>query len=106
HAVDELRDLAVLVCAQPFAVSVAGLVASESVPETTSLQVTGVSGNGTGGAWLGSAVRDSQVPCGVFEADLLETGMTGAPVRRTSDDQVVGVVSAAQYSDPATDRRL
>jgi hypothetical protein len=64
HAVDDLRDLAVLTCAVPLPGSVAGLVASESIPATTDVQITGAADipkvrfalSSTTGTWQGPGV--------------------------------------------------
>ena len=100
--VDPLHDLAVLRREVPLPGSVAGLVATGSVPLLTGVVVTGVAdvedpGRSydyldAAGQWQGGTMRDQQVPLGRMVASGVVPGMSGAPVRRLSDDLVVGVV--------------
>jgi tetratricopeptide (TPR) repeat protein len=100
--VDPLHDLAVLRREVPLPGTVAGLVATESVPLLTDVVVTGVAevddpGRSydyldATGVWQGGTMRDQQVPLGRMVASGVVPGMSGAPVRRLSDDLVVGVV--------------
>jgi CHAT domain len=87
---------------------VVGLVASDAVALRTPVVVTGVTDvpddrhsyghlDATG-TWEGSTTRDAQVPLGRIEAKAVMKGMSGAPVRRLSDDQVLGVVSGRYNS--------
>ncbi|MEU4424117.1 tetratricopeptide repeat protein [Actinoplanes sp. NPDC024001] len=110
HAVDELRDLAVLTSAEPLDSCVPALAASDSVDPATDVHVTGVSRflndqpfavSSTAATWHGPAVREDQVPLGVINAPNLVKGMSGAPVRRVDDGSVVGVVSARYQSGPS-----
>ncbi|MFD0813041.1 tetratricopeptide repeat protein [Amycolatopsis umgeniensis] len=102
--VDPLHDLAVLRVELPLPESVTGLFATDWLPLNDSVVVTGVvevndPGHEYGhldapGLWAGGTTRDRQVPLGRLSANAVMTGMSGAPVRRISDDRVVGVVSA------------
>ncbi|MET8847500.1 tetratricopeptide repeat protein [Amycolatopsis sp. NPDC004625] len=102
--IDPLHDLAVLRLAQPLSGSVAGWFATDWAPLDDPVVVTGVvevndPGHEYGhldapGRWAGGTTRDRQVPLGRLSAKDVLKGMSGAPVRRISDDRVVGVVSA------------
>ncbi|MBB6037555.1 tetratricopeptide (TPR) repeat protein [Phytomonospora endophytica] len=106
--IDPPHDLAVLVAEEPLAASVAGIFASDAVDRLTDVVVTGVSdvddfGHGWSsldatGRWQGGAARDDGVSVGRVAASAVMRGMSGAPVRRVSDDKVVGVVSARYNS--------
>ncbi|MDG4831811.1 tetratricopeptide repeat protein [Solwaraspora sp. WMMD1047] len=107
HAVDPTHDLAVLLRDQPLPATAGGLVESDSVRPNEPIAVTGVAHvpntagyryTSTTGAWSGPAMRDNQVPLGQFSAGDLVRGMSGGPVRRVSDDRVVGVVSGRYNS--------
>ncbi|MBE8516098.1 tetratricopeptide repeat protein [Amycolatopsis sp. H6(2020)] len=102
--VDPLHDLAVLRVDVPLPGSVAGWFATDWTLLNDHVVVTGVSEvDGPGheyghldapGHWAGGTTRDRQVPLGRLSAKDATKGMSGAPVRRISDDRVVGVVSA------------
>ncbi|MFJ1768443.1 CHAT domain-containing protein [Amycolatopsis sp. NPDC088138] len=102
--IDPLHDLAVLRLAQPLSGSAAGWFATDWAPLNDPVVVTGVvevndPGHEYGhldapGRWAGGTTRDRQVPLGRLSAKDVMKGMSGAPVRRISDDRVVGVVSA------------
>jgi CHAT domain/Trypsin-like peptidase domain len=106
--IDPLHDLAVLRVDQPFAASVAGFAASDSVDAATEVQVLGVSRIEDAeheyryapavGVWVGPAMRDDQVALGVLSSKSVVKGMSGGPVRRVLDDVVVGVVSGRYNS--------
>jgi hypothetical protein len=109
RAVDALHDLAVLTCEVPFPRSVAGLVATDSVPLSTDVILSGVADLPfepfryipANGEWHGNARRDEQddqVLLGKMRAPDVVRGMSGAPVRLVADDRVVGVVSARYNS--------
>ncbi len=102
--VDPLHDLAVLRVDTPLPESVVGWFATDWVPLNDPVVVTGVAevddpGHEYGhldapGHWAGGTTRDRQVPLGRLSAKDVMKGMSGAPVRRISDDRLVGVVSA------------
>jgi tetratricopeptide (TPR) repeat protein len=105
---DPARDLAVLHVDEPFPVSARLADVAGTVPPATALTLSGARyddrspGLGrvdTPGKWQGTVVRDALVfgrtSCGEIVPE-----MSGAPVRRLSDEVVVGVVSAR---DNATD---
>ncbi|MGW5715694.1 tetratricopeptide repeat protein, partial [Amycolatopsis sp. NPDC003865] len=106
---DPLHDLAVLRAETSLSGSVAGWFATDWVPLTDPIVVTGVSevddpGHevhylDAPGVWAGGTTRDRQVPLGRLSAKDVMKGMSGAPVRRIAgDDRVVGVVSARYNS--------
>ncbi|MEU4522939.1 CHAT domain-containing protein, partial [Amycolatopsis sp. NPDC024027] len=105
---DPLHDLAVLQADVPLSGSVTGWFATDWVPLTDAVVVTGVSavddpghpayGLDAPGRWAGGTTRDRQVPLGRLSAKDVMKGMSGAPVRRLADDRVVGVVSARYNS--------
>ena len=102
-AVDPAADLAIVRLTTPFDASIAGLAATDDVAKTDPVDVTGVSsiddpghayrffdGPGT---WGGATLRDDANHLGWMLCNIVTPGMSGAPVRRRSDDVVVGVVS-------------
>jgi hypothetical protein len=107
--VDELHDLAVLVREAPLPGTVSRLAATDGQAMRVAVVVTGhcvvadpgrpavryLDANGT---WAGGTTRADAVPLGRLSSSDLMTGMSGAPVRRLSDDAVVGVVSARYNS--------
>jgi hypothetical protein len=105
---DPQRDLAVLQADAPLRRSVTGWFATDRVPLSEPVVVTGVSqvddpGHeleyvDAPGEWAGGTTRDREVPLGRLSAKDVMKGMSGAPVRRRSDDHVVGVVSARYNS--------
>lgn len=105
---DPLRDLAVLRADAPLPTSVAGWFATDSVPLNEPVVVTGVSqvddpGHeleylDAPGEWSGGTTRAGTLPLGRLSAKDVMKGMSGAPVRRRSDDHVIGVVSARYNS--------
>ncbi|MFI5915743.1 trypsin-like peptidase domain-containing protein [Dactylosporangium sp. NPDC051541] len=105
---DPGRDLAVLRGAEPLPESIAGLVPTGSVALLTPVTVTGVSvvddaGHvyrhlDATGTWQGGTVRDGELALGRLTSTAVVPGMSGAPVRRLSDQAVVGVVSARYNS--------
>ena len=107
-AADQHSDLAVLERAEPLPGTVTSLVASEAVPLTTDVSVTGhVVLEGTAalrhacatGRWSGTAMRDDATALARMSCQDLSLGMSGAPVLRLSDGAVVAVVSA-RYNPP------
>ncbi|WP_196425644.1 tetratricopeptide repeat protein [Amycolatopsis camponoti] len=101
---DPLHDLAVLRASQPLPGSVTGWFATDWTELNDPVVVTGVvevddpeheyRHLDAPGHWAGGTTRDRQVPLGRLSAKDVMKGMSGAPVRRISDDRVVGVVSA------------
>ncbi|MCX4094506.1 tetratricopeptide repeat protein [Nocardia sp. alder85J] len=101
--VDEIHDLAVLTSVVALPGSVAGWVATDVAELGTATVITGVSEVpdrhheyrylDAAGSWAGGTTRDEQVPLGRVKAESVMKGMSGSPVRRRSDDFVVGVVS-------------
>ncbi|MEV0030210.1 tetratricopeptide repeat protein [Nocardia sp. NPDC050793] len=101
--VDDLHDLAVLTSTTALAESVKGWAATDLIPLDTPAVVAGVSEVPdptysyrfmvASGQWAGGTMRDDQVPLGRFESRAVIKGMSGGPVRRKSDDYVIGVVS-------------
>ena len=107
--VDELHDLAVMRRDTPLPESVRGLAATNAVALYAPVVVTGhvvvddpeVSPPrhlDASGRWAGGTTREDSVSVGRMKADDTLRGMSGAPVRRQSDDAVVGVVSARYHS--------
>lgn len=82
YALDQSRDLAVLICDQPFARCVPGLVESDSVVVGTDIAVTGVSSipgedyrySSTAGSWQGPAMGPGQVALGQVKASGVTRG--------------------------------
>ncbi|QBS40383.1 tetratricopeptide repeat protein [Nocardia sp. CS682] len=100
--VDEIHDLAVLTTTTALPASVPGWAATDSVELGVSAVVTGVSVVpdthtyrflDAPGVWSGGTMRDNQVPLGRLQSQSVMKGMSGGPVRRQSDDFVIGVVS-------------
>lgn len=107
-AVDQHSDLAILERDEPLPGTASLVVASESLPMTTALSVTGhVLLEGTAplrhataiGVWSGTAMRGDAVALARMSCQDLSLGMSGAPVVRVSDGAVVAVVSA-RYNPP------
>ncbi|WP_169797561.1 trypsin-like peptidase domain-containing protein, partial [Skermania pinensis] len=106
--VDPVHDLAVLTTTGALGSDVVGWSATDWVERRTPVTVTGVVGMSDPehshrhldalGEWSGGLTRDDQVPLGRLSASAVMRGMGGAPVRRNSDDVVVGVVSARYNS--------
>ena len=107
-AIDPRADLALVRLTVPLGASIAGLAATDDVVKTEPVDVTGVSriddpghayrfldGPGT---WGGATLRDDLQPLGWMACNVIVPGMSGAPVRRRSDDVVVGVVSGRYNS--------
>ncbi|WP_156094942.1 tetratricopeptide repeat protein [Nocardia lijiangensis] len=100
---DAVHDLAVLTSTTALAGSVAGWVATDRVALGTATVITGAVDVpdprhsyrylDADGHWAGGTTRDEQVPLGRLQASSVMKGMSGGPVRRASDDFVVGVVS-------------
>jgi hypothetical protein len=115
--VDREHDLAVLRIATPLEASVEYYEPSEVQPAETKVVITGHSvvpdykGQGPAfgskrfldapGAWAGGTVIDDRVALGRVNASDVVLGMSGAPVRRLSDDAVIGVV-CARYNSGST----
>ncbi|MEU1183848.1 NB-ARC domain-containing protein [Streptomyces sp. NPDC005820] len=105
---DPALDLAVLRADHSFEESVPGMAATDSVLMTEQVAVTGASHVedpaheyrylDTTGSWAGGTLRNG-VAIGRLEAKAVVPGMSGAPVRRLTDNVVVGVVSARYNSD-------
>ncbi len=107
-AVDPSADLAIVRLTTPLGASIAGLAATDDVAKTEPVDVTGVSqiddpghayrfldGPGT---WGGATLRVDAHQLGWMACNIVTRGMSGAPVRRRSDDVVVGVVSGRYNS--------
>ncbi len=107
-AIDPAADLAVVRLTTPLEASIAGLAATDNVAKTEPVDVTGVSqiddpghmyrfldGPGT---WGGATLRGDAHQLGWMACNIVTPGMSGAPVRRRSDDVVVGVVSGRYNS--------
>ncbi|WP_330232606.1 CHAT domain-containing protein [Nocardia sp. NBC_00508] len=99
---DALHDLAVLNSRGRLSESVAGWAATDRIDLTVPAVVTGVSVFpdehthrflDAPGYWGGGTTRDDEIPLGRFVSSAVVRGMSGAPVRRLSDDVVIGVVS-------------
>nr|WP_232541407.1 tetratricopeptide repeat protein [Nocardia bovistercoris] len=82
--------------------SVAGWAATDQIELMVPAVVTGVSVFhdehvhrylDAPGYWGGGTTRDNEIPLGRFVSSSVMRGMSGAPVRRLSDDVVIGVVS-------------
>ncbi len=115
---DRTNDLAVLVSAQPFSPECARLAESDGVKPHTRTLVTGVVRLNdkhkyrfleAPGKWAGATIReDSAEGSGIklarLEARGVAPGMSGAPVRRSIDGAVVGMVSA-RYNPEGTWQR-
>ncbi|WUM82479.1 alpha/beta hydrolase [Nocardia salmonicida] len=107
-AVDLLHDLAVLTSLTALPKSIEGWAATDSVILSTDTIITGVVEVpdheytyrflDAPGRWEGGTTRDEQVRLGRVKASTVMRGMSGGPVRRASDDFVVGVVSARYNS--------
>ncbi|WP_460107797.1 trypsin-like peptidase domain-containing protein [Streptomyces sp. YKOK-J1] len=110
--VDPPNDLAVLRTSSPLPASVTAVASTGQVASGTDVIVAGyAAGAGhegarayryltVGGQWGGPAERwDDGAKVGRLSTKDLLLGMSGAPVRRRSDDAVVGVVTA-RYNSP------
>jgi hypothetical protein len=107
-AIDEPADLALVRLTTPLSASIAGLAATDDVAKTEPVDVTGVSriddpGHAyrffdRPGTWGGATLREDAHPLGWMACNIVVPGMSGAPVRRRSDDVVVGVVSGRYNS--------
>ena len=106
-AIDALADLALLRLTDPLEDSVAGLAATDEVTINAEVLVTGVSRLEDPGhehryldapaRWAGGTTRDELALGRLICRDVLP-GMSGAPVRLSKDDVVVGVVSGRYNS--------
>ncbi|MFE2095973.1 trypsin-like peptidase domain-containing protein [Streptomyces sp. NPDC059468] len=108
--VDPAHDLAVLRTDGPLPASVTRAMPTETVEPGTELVIEGFGVVPAyedrhtyrylraDGRWEHTTERDDGVRLGRLRAKDLLSGMSGAPVRRTSDDAVVGVVSARYNS--------
>ncbi|MGW2700949.1 trypsin-like peptidase domain-containing protein [Streptomyces sp. NPDC001340] len=108
--VDQAHDLAVLRTDRPLPASVTRAMPTESVEPGTELVIEGFGEVPAyddrhtyrylraGGRWEHTTERDDGVRLGRLSTKDLLRGMSGAPVRRTSDDAVLGVVSARYNS--------
>ena len=104
--IDLSHDLAVVVTDKPLANCVAGLTATDEVPQATPVTVTGVvimddPGHSyrhldTSGHWAGGTTRDDGIRLGRMVVEALMRGMSGAPA--LSGHFVVGVVTARYNS--------
>ncbi|MEV0360262.1 tetratricopeptide repeat protein [Nocardia sp. NPDC050697] len=99
---DLIHDLAVLTTETALAASVAGWASTDSIDIGAATVVTGVAVFldqhthrflDAPGSWAGGTMRDDQIPLGRLESKSVMKGMSGGPVRRQSDDFVLGVVS-------------
>jgi tetratricopeptide (TPR) repeat protein/S1-C subfamily serine protease len=105
---DPVHDLAVIRIEDPFSACVAGLSSTDRVPANTPVLVTGsddVAGVprpsqllSSSGAWQGPGTKDDTVPLSRIAASGVMPGMSGTPVRRLSDDYVVGLISGRYNS--------
>ncbi|SMD27100.1 serine protease [Kibdelosporangium aridum] len=105
--VDRLHDLAVMRASVPLAESVKGWSRTDLVENKTKVVATGVSKIDDPdyyyrwlpalGEWAGRAPQ-GQVLVGRMVSSSVMLGMSGAPVRRLTDDVVVGVVRARYNS--------
>ncbi|MFF0834480.1 MULTISPECIES: trypsin-like peptidase domain-containing protein [unclassified Streptomyces] len=110
--VDPPNDLAVLRTSSPLPASVSAVASTGRLPPGTEVVVAGYAARAehegahayryltAGGRWGGPAERlDDGVRMGRLSTKDLLLGMSGAPVRRASDDAVVGVVRS-RYNSP------
>jgi hypothetical protein len=106
-AVDLAHDLAVLRLVEPLPGTVASLSASAEVAAGAEVVVSGHAVGEDGsvfrhlsavGVWGGPAMRGDAIALARMSSKDLLRGMSGAPVRRTTDGAVVGVVSARYNS--------
>ncbi|MFG2128781.1 trypsin-like peptidase domain-containing protein [Streptomyces sp. NPDC048751] len=108
--VDPPNDLAVLRTDSPLPGSATGVAPTAKAAPGTELVVEGFGDvpayDGhtyqyltASGRWAGTTRRDDGVRLGRLSTKDLLRGMSGAPVRRCSDDVVIGVVSA-RYNSP------
>ncbi len=107
-AIDETADLAIVRLSTPLDASIAGLAATDDVAPNEPIVVAGVAQiDDPGhtlryldppGSWGGATLRDDHQPLGWLSCSRVVPGMSGAPVRRLSDDIVVGVVSGRYNS--------
>jgi hypothetical protein len=104
---DPKRDLAILGCDSPFASSVPGFIGPDAVPALTEIVISGVSFVPhdqnyrflpAAGTWQGPAQPQDGVSLVRLEVRGVTHGMSGSPVRRISDDHVLGVVSGRYNS--------
>jgi tetratricopeptide (TPR) repeat protein len=103
---DSLHDLAVLRRAVPLPTTVAKFSPTDEERSDVRMTVAGhcVVDEAGGqpqpryllavGNWVGHFTRSDSVPLGFLDCKGIFPGMSGAPVRRLSDDAVVGIVSA------------
>jgi len=107
--IDPLHDLAVLRRAVPLPVSVGSVAATDQLSMDVVVDVTGHAVVddpdvarprylNASGLWAGGTTRDDGIAVGRMQSGDTMKGMSGAPVRRRSDDAVVGVVSARYNS--------
>ena len=115
--IDPVHDLAILRIAVPMEASVKHFEPTEPQPLDTRVIITGHSvvpdyegrGPASGvkrfldapGSWAGGTIIDDRVALGRLNASDVVLGMSGAPVRRLSDDAVIGIVSA-RYNSGST----
>ena len=106
-ASDLTHDIAVLRCDPPFESSVPGLVGSEAVRALAEVVISGVSFVPhdqeyryvpAAGTWQGTTLRVDNTFLARLEVQGVTLGMSGSPVRRISDDHVLGVVSGRYNS--------
>jgi tetratricopeptide (TPR) repeat protein len=104
---DQVHDLAVLTCEDRLPGTAGELVATDRMAPGTPVTVTGhcvIDDAGhtarsltTIGQWAGPATWEDAMPTGRMTAESLLPGMSGAPVIRTGDGTVAGVV-AGRYN--------
>ncbi len=106
--VDDFHDLAVLESAEGLGGSAGRLVPTDGLALEEPVVVTGVADVDdpghkyrfldAAGWWAGGTTRNEELPLGRFRSSDVMPGMSDAPVRRRSDDGVVGVVSGRYNS--------
>ncbi|MFD3843966.1 NACHT domain-containing protein [Streptomyces sp. NPDC058642] len=106
-AKDQISDLAILRAIQECLEPIKGVVLSDFVLPFTKVTVTGVPDINdkhkydwldAAGEWQGSAQRAGLAHLGRLESKAVMRGMSGAPVRRSDDGLLVGIVSSRYNS--------
>ncbi|MGW2720010.1 trypsin-like peptidase domain-containing protein [Streptomyces sp. NPDC001492] len=106
-AKDQISDLAILRAQRECLEPIKGVVLSDAVLPFTKVTITGVPDItdkhkydwlDAAGEWQGSAQRDGLVHLGRLESKAVMRGMSGAPVRRSDDGLLLGIVSSRYNS--------
>ncbi|WP_432197654.1 trypsin-like peptidase domain-containing protein [Streptomyces sp. bgisy027] len=106
-AKDQISDLAILRANRECFEPITGVVLSDSVLPFTKVIVTGVADIpdkhkyewlDAAGEWQGSAQRAGVAHLGRLESKAVMRGMSGAPVRRSDDGLLLGIVSSRYNS--------